>query len=526
MEKINLNFFGEEVTIDTPKDLSSLREKISEKYSLSKSDVAEIILYYIKDSKKIYIINGDDYSKFKESKISSINLDVNQNSKLYLDNVSKVKNEIKEEKKESIDIEKEKETLQKLETEKEAIRKQEKEKYSLYNDKLSQLIKQKAELEKIIADLEMERDLDMCELRDKRTEVQNKINEIKEKIEPKKKEDVILKEFPKPAKKMGYQIRSGQNNFPYPKESLKRNYEKEKKYFERLKAAKEKRMKERKALEEKKALESKNEEILKNMQNNMPDSIPIFIKVNEVLKNTIQKVKDLAKEKVMTQEEKEIAKNEETLKKEKEKTKKQQIEKVQKITRDAVKEINNLTKIVIEQANSLIEKINNPQLYRSSSTDDILLRTAPKPQKKVKPEIHYNIICDGCKVTPLRGNRYKCKKCKDFDFCEECYKINKESHGHDFTLIAHPRCRNRLGHKNTKYCQRGIVHSKIMCDGCGMFPMKGYRFKCAVCEDFNLCENCEEKTKHFHPFVKISTPSMQNTFNDNYLKLNTYQPPQ
>ena len=51
MEKICLNFFGEEVIIDTPKDLSSLREQISEKYSLSKSDVAEIILYYVKDSK-------------------------------------------------------------------------------------------------------------------------------------------------------------------------------------------------------------------------------------------------------------------------------------------------------------------------------------------------------------------------------------------------------------------------------------------------------------------------------------------
>jgi len=79
MEKINLNFFGEEVTIDTPKDLSLLRAKIGEKYSLSKSDVAEIILYYVKDSKKVYIINGNDFSKFKESRISSIFLDVNQN---------------------------------------------------------------------------------------------------------------------------------------------------------------------------------------------------------------------------------------------------------------------------------------------------------------------------------------------------------------------------------------------------------------------------------------------------------------
>ena len=50
MEKINLNFFGEEVTIDTPKDLSALRAKISKKYSLSGSDVSEIILYYVTPS--------------------------------------------------------------------------------------------------------------------------------------------------------------------------------------------------------------------------------------------------------------------------------------------------------------------------------------------------------------------------------------------------------------------------------------------------------------------------------------------
>ena len=53
MEKINLNFFGEEVAINTPEDISSLKEQIAEKYSLSKSDVSEIILYYIKDSKTI-----------------------------------------------------------------------------------------------------------------------------------------------------------------------------------------------------------------------------------------------------------------------------------------------------------------------------------------------------------------------------------------------------------------------------------------------------------------------------------------
>ena len=119
------------------------------------------------------------------------------------------------------------------------------------------------------------------------------------------------------------------------------------------------------------------------MKVNIPESIPIFDKVNEVLNKTIQKVKDLVKEKIMTQEEKEVLKKEEGIKKDKEKHKKEQIKKIQKITIDAVREINDLTKLVIEQSNSLIEKINNPQLFKCNSSDNIILK-APKPEKKSK----------------------------------------------------------------------------------------------------------------------------------------------
>ena len=46
MKKIALNFFGEEVAINIPKDLTSLRKEISEKFMFSPSDTAEIILTY------------------------------------------------------------------------------------------------------------------------------------------------------------------------------------------------------------------------------------------------------------------------------------------------------------------------------------------------------------------------------------------------------------------------------------------------------------------------------------------------
>ena len=54
MKKISLNFFGEEVSINMPTSLSSLRQQISEKFMFNPSDAAEIVVSYAKDlSKKI-----------------------------------------------------------------------------------------------------------------------------------------------------------------------------------------------------------------------------------------------------------------------------------------------------------------------------------------------------------------------------------------------------------------------------------------------------------------------------------------
>lgn len=48
-----------------------------------------------------------------------------------------------------------------------------------------------------------------------------------------------------------------------------------------------------------------------------------------------------------------------------------------------------------------------------------------------------------------------------------------------------------------------IVHSRVTCDECGTNPIVGIRYKCVVCPDFDLCEKCESKSIHDHPFLKI-----------------------
>ena len=67
-EKIILNFFGEEIVIPIQKNLNDIRQIISTKYLFSPEDAKEIILYYIKQDKKIFIKNEEDYIIFLQEK--------------------------------------------------------------------------------------------------------------------------------------------------------------------------------------------------------------------------------------------------------------------------------------------------------------------------------------------------------------------------------------------------------------------------------------------------------------------------
>lgn len=73
--------------------------------------------------------------------------------------------------------------------------------------------------------------------------------------------------------------------------------------------------------------------------------------------------------------------------------------------------------------------------------------------------------------------------------------------------------KNRI---NKTICK--TVHNNIKCEHCFMQPIVGFRYKCFTCQNYNLCEKCEENNEntqnHPHDFIKIRNEEKENDIND------------
>merc|ERR1712236_43171 len=56
---------------------------------------------------------------------------------------------------------------------------------------------------------------------------------------------------------------------------------------------------------------------------------------------------------------------------------------------------------------------------------------------------------------------------------------------------------------------KNLIHHGVTCDSCEKTPIKGYRYKCVVCDDFDLCGICEAAGRHpGHNMMRIANPEM------------------
>ncbi|KAL8688777.1 MAG: hypothetical protein Q9218_005392 [Villophora microphyllina] len=57
--------------------------------------------------------------------------------------------------------------------------------------------------------------------------------------------------------------------------------------------------------------------------------------------------------------------------------------------------------------------------------------------------------------------------------------------------------------------KEGFVHREARCNSCNMMPIRGIRYRCTNCHDYDLCEQCEALQVHdrTHLFYKIRIPA-------------------
>jgi len=132
-------------------------------------------------------------------------------------------------------------------------------------------------------------------------------------------------------------------------------------------------------------------------------------------------------------------------------------------------------------------------------------------------QIH-RVQCYGCGSPRIYEDRYKCLECPNYDLCGRCFDQQRETlkHINRHVMVHFSDLDEIFGEPvvdiNTtvtlckfkeKYSEE--EHANIECDNCKMMPIKGLRFKCDVCHDYDLCVTCMEKRVHDmpHPFIAI-----------------------
>lgn len=95
-----------------------------------------------------------------------------------------------------------------------------------------------------------------------------------------------------------------------------------------------------------------------------------------------------------------------------------------------------------------LENIEIPKEVYTSDSDIESLRSGERARfvsspVQMKPHTHRQkgpyhegISCDGCKTDGIRGTRWTCLTCEEYDLCDKCYK--KGGHEHEMVAIEHP----------------------------------------------------------------------------------------
>ncbi|CCG81990.1 ZZ type zinc finger domain protein [Taphrina deformans PYCC 5710] len=121
---------------------------------------------------------------------------------------------------------------------------------------------------------------------------------------------------------------------------------------------------------------------------------------------------------------------------------------------------------------------------------------------------HLTVACDSCNQM-IRGSRFMCATCVDFDLCQACYEQSLHDRSHVFVRYNHfvnnivtPRL--KIDAVSVDSVQKaGKSAFNYSCDECNTKPQTGKRYNCLVCEDYDACEGCKDVHLNSHPMQII-----------------------
>lgn len=67
-----------------------------------------------------------------------------------------------------------------------------------------------------------------------------------------------------------------------------------------------------------------------------------------------------------------------------------------------------------------------------------LIYTIAEEQAKKEGYVHRGVTCNSCNTIPIRGIRYRCANCVDYDLCEQCEALQMHSRTHLFYKVRIP----------------------------------------------------------------------------------------
>ena len=502
MKNISLNFYGEEVLIECPKDYVSLKKQIAMQYQLSLSDILEIDISYMKNEQKKLIKSEIDFKTFLHSRVPKLNLDIKESSQLYQKSLLDLQNKAKDDLVQLEMLKKQKEENKKKQ---EKENEETKNKIDDLNKQIKEIGQQKLEYVKSIKKM-------MRGPRNKEKELVTKITQLGNEIGA-----PLVFKLPEKG--------------PLP---IKGETEKEKKLLDLIKkntdclnVQKQLYVTPRKNMKDMdKQIKEINKKCLGIIKVSQKEMMALKKEENDLIRQIISLEKKLG---LNVDEKKPMKKFGFYI------PKKVDIKTVPKEGQEETLKLK--APNTKPKAELIIPKFPSKKSERMKSVEEVFNSLKTNIKSTVEQEITkaYNEIK---KVREeAKKNNYELKA-EDKKYLEKCEKDNSKAiakvdewiefiYNHTDEIIESLEAQNKTNFKkfdeiekrigresSTNLCgnnpeKKMVVHPGVFCSGCKQ-AIVGIRYKCAVCKDFDFCEKCEEKSqgKHGHPFLKINRPDL------------------